>query len=153
MPKASTIGRLRITLERVGHLDVVFTQINDQLSQSNGILQERRFAIVDARLVEAAQSGLRKPDPEAGWHVRGNTNGKRQAKWGYQEFVNCDEDGFIFATALTPDNKHEINSLTGLNDGSDPALYADRTYSSQNFDGGWQNGASMTRFSAKVIET
>ena len=95
------------------------------------ILQEGRVAIVDATLVETAQSGLRKPDPEAGSHVKVNTKGKVQAKWGYQAFVNCDEDGFIFATALTPGNKHEINSLTGLLDGSEAALYADSAYSSQ----------------------
>ncbi|KLN61834.1 hypothetical protein WH96_05970 [Kiloniella spongiae] len=131
VPQASTLGRFRIALEKTGHLDAVLTQINEQLSQSNVILQEGRVAIVDATLVEAAQSGLRKPDPEAGSHVKVNTKGKVQAKWGYQAFVNCDEDGFIFATALTPGNRHEINSLTDLLYGSEAALYADSAYSSQ----------------------
>ena len=54
-----------------------------------------------------------------------------QAKWSFQAFVNNDEDGFIFATTLTPGNKHEINSLTGLLDGSEYMLFADSAYSSR----------------------
>jgi IS5 family transposase len=67
-----------------------------------------------------------------------------QAKWGYQAFVNIDDpsrgfqtnpcraaDGFIFATTMTPGNKHEINSLTKLLDGNEDMLFADSAYSSQ----------------------
>ncbi len=50
---------------------------------------------------------------------------------GFQAFVNIDEDGFIFATAMTPGNEHEINSLTKLLDGSEDMLFADSAYSSQ----------------------
>ena len=70
-------------------------------------------------------------DPEAGSHVKVNAKGKMQAKWGYQAFVNIDEDGFIFATACTPGNEHEINSLAGLLDPTEDMLFADSAYSSQ----------------------
>ena len=66
----------------------------------------------------------------AGAHVKVNTKGKMQAKWGYQAFSNCDENGFISATALTPGNEHDINSLTKLLDGSEDMLFADSAYSS-----------------------
>ena len=131
VPQASTIGRFRVVLERSGQLGAVLNEINGQLLQANVILQEGRVAIVDATAIEAAQSGIRKGDPDAGSHVKVNAKGKMQAKWGFQAFVNIDEDGFIFATALTPGNKHEINSLTGLLDGSEDILFADSAYSSR----------------------
>ena len=131
VPQASTIGRFRVALERSGQLGAVLNEINGQLLQANVILKEGRVAIVDATAIEAAQSGIRKGDPDAGSHVKVNAKGKMQAKWGFQAFVNIDEDGFIFATALTPGNKHEINSLTGLLDGSEDMLFADSAYSSQ----------------------
>ena len=131
VPQASTIGRFRVALERSGQLEAVLNEINGQLLQANVILQEGRVAIVDATVIEAAQSGIRKGDPEAGSHVKVNAKGKMQAKWGFQAFVNIDEDGFIFATTMTPGNEHEINSLTKLLDGSEDMLFADSAYSSQ----------------------
>lgn len=131
VPQASTIGRFRMSLEKSGRLEAVLTKVNAQLSAQNLILQEGRVAIVDATVIEAAQSGIRTGDPEAGSHVKVNAKGKMQAKWGFQAFVNIDEDGFIFATAMTPGNEHEINSLTKLLDGSEEMLFADSAYSSQ----------------------
>ena len=138
VPQASTIGRFRVALERSGQLGAVLNEINGQLLQANVILQEGRVAIVDATVIEAAQSGIRKGDPDAGSHVKVNAKGKMQAKWGFQAFVNIDEDGFIFATALTPGNKHEINSLTGLLEGSEDMLFADSAYSSRKIRN-WMN--------------
>lgn len=138
VPQASTIGRFRVALERSGQLGVVLNEINGQLLQANVVLQEGRVAIVDATVIEAAQSGIRKGDPDAGSHVKVNAKGKMQAKWGFQAFVNIDEDGFIFATALTPGNKHEINSLTGLLDESEDMLFADSAYSSRKVRN-WMN--------------
>lgn len=84
VPQASTIGRFRISLEKSGRLEAVLTEINAQLCAQNVILQEGRVAIVDETVVEAAQSGIRKGDPEAGSHVKVNPKGKMQAKWGYR---------------------------------------------------------------------
>ena len=102
------------------------------------ILQEGRVAIVDATVIEAAQSGIRKGNPDAGSHIKVNAKDKMQAKWGFQAFVNIDEDGFIFATALTPGNKYEINLLTSLLDGSEDMLFADSAYSSRKIRN-WMN--------------
>mgnify|MGYP002636037953 FL=1 len=88
VPQASTIGRFRVALERSGQLGAVLNEINGQLLQANVILQEGRVAIVDATVIEAAQSGIRKGDPDAGSHVKVNAKGKVQAKWGFQAFVN-----------------------------------------------------------------
>ena len=57
---------------------------------------------------------------------------------GFQAFVNIDEDGFIFATVMTPGNEHEIKPLTRLLDGSEDMLFADSAYSSQKF-GEWMD--------------
>ena len=93
---------------------------------------------MDVTVIETAKSGIRKGNPDAGSHVKVNAKGKMQAKWGFQTFVNIDEDGFIFATALTPCNKHEINLLTGLLDGSGDMLFADSAYSSREIRN-WMN--------------
>mgnify|MGYP006427481897 FL=1 len=52
-----------------------------------------------------------------------------QAKWGGQAIPNIDEDGFIFATAMTTSNEHESKSLARLLDGSENMLFADSAYS------------------------
>ena len=66
MPQARTIGRFRFSLERSGQLGAVLNEINGQLLQANVILQEGRVAIVDATVSEAAQSSVRKGDPDVG---------------------------------------------------------------------------------------
>ena len=130
VPQASTLGRFRIALERAGRMEAVLSEINRQLTQSNVILEEGRVAIVDATIVEAAQSGIKTADPEAGSHVKTSAKGKKTATWGYNAFVNCDEDQFIMATAVTPGNWHESRSLHDLIDGSEAMLMADSAYSS-----------------------
>ena len=100
VPQTSTIGRFRIALEKAGQMDAVLTEINALLARANVILEEGRVAIVDATIIEAAQSGIKTADPEAGSHVKVNSKGKKTAKWGYNAFVNCDEDQFILATTV-----------------------------------------------------
>lgn len=131
VPQASTIGRFRIALEQSGRMEAVLTEINAQLARANVILEEGRVAIVDATIVEAAQSGIKHADPEAGSHVKVNAKGHSSAKWGYNAFVNCDEDQFIMATTISPGNRHESQSLHDLIDGSEAMLFADSAYSSQ----------------------
>jgi len=41
-----------------------------------------RIAIVDATVIEASQTRVRKRDPDAGSHIKVNAKGKMQAKWG-----------------------------------------------------------------------
>ena len=131
VPQASSLGRFRIALEQAGRMEAVLTEINAQLTRADVILEEGRVAIVDATIVEAAQSGINHSDPEAGSHVKVNAKGQKQAKWGYNAFLNCDEDQFIMATAVTPGNWHESRSLHDLIDGSEAMLFADSAYSSR----------------------
>ena len=53
------------------------------------------MAIVDATVVEAARGRISTTDAEAGLSVKVNVEGKMRATWGYQAFVNADEDNFI----------------------------------------------------------
>ncbi len=80
----------------------------------------------DATVVEAAQSGYDRRDPEAGSAVKG----RRRAVWGWQGFVNADEDGFVRRVAVSPGNRAEVDSLEDLVVGDEAALYADGAYSS-----------------------
>ena len=53
---------------------------------------------------------------------------KMQAVWGWQAFVNADEDGFIRRVAITSGNHAEVNSLADLVVGDETGLYADAAY-------------------------
>ena len=110
-----------------------------QLAVKNVIMTEGRVAIIDATVVEAAQTGRGKlkegetdsRDPEAGAHVKINARGRKVGTWGYQYQVNADEDGFIHDQVVTPGNAHEIRSWAGLMCGGETQLYADCAYSAQ----------------------
>ena len=69
-------------MDKLGRLEAVLGEINSQLSGRNVVLQEGRIAIVDATVIEASQTRVRKRDPEAGSHIKVNAKGKMQAKWG-----------------------------------------------------------------------
>jgi IS5 family transposase len=125
-PDDTTIGRFRNRLgDRIGPL---LDEVKRALEAAHVILAEGRIAIVDATVVEAAQSRISTADPEAGSRVKVNAKGKVQAVWGYQGFVNIDEDGFIHAVDVTPGNQAEVDSLEGLMTGGEVALYADAAY-------------------------
>jgi len=126
VPDDSTLGRFRARLG--DRLEAVLDEIMAQLEAADVVLAEGRIAIVDATVVEAAQSRLKTRDPEAGSRVKVNVKGKMQAVWGFQAFVNADEDGFIRRVAVTPGNHAEVNSLAGLVVGDEAELYADAAY-------------------------
>jgi IS5 family transposase len=128
-PQASTLGRFRMALEREGRLQTLLEEINAGLAGAGVVLEEGRVAIVDATVVEAARSRRSTADPEAGSRVKLDGQGRRRAVWGWQAFVNSDEDGFIHATALSPGNRHEIRSLPRVITGGESQLYADAAYS------------------------
>ena len=91
---------------------------------------EEEYIITTLSVTEERANLYKLIGDTSGSHVKVNAKGKMQAKLGFQAFVNIDEGGFIFATALTPGNKHEINSLTGLLDWSEDMLFAASAYSS-----------------------
>lgn len=126
VPEASTLGRFRARLG--DRLDDILKEIVAMLEETRVILAEGRVAIVDATVVEAAQSGLRSSDPEAGSSVKVTVKGRRQAVWGWQAFVNADEDGFVRRVSVSPGNRAEVDSLFDLVVGDETALYADSAY-------------------------
>jgi IS5 family transposase len=126
VPEASTIGRFRGQLG--DRLDAVLAEIVAMLEDAGVILAEGRIAIVDATVVEAARSNLKTNDPEAGSAVKVTVKGRLQAVWGWQAFVNADEDGFVRRTAVSPGNRAEVDSLGTLVVGDETALYADSAY-------------------------
>jgi transposase, IS5 family len=125
-PDDTTLGRFR---NRLGdRMTPLLEEVTRALSEAHVILAEGRVAIVDATVVEAAQSRISTADPEAGSRVKVNVKGKMQAVWGWQGFVNVDEDGFIHGVEVTPGNRAEVDSLEGLMTGGEVALYADAAY-------------------------
>lgn len=129
VPDDTTLGRYRKSLG--DRLPALLDAVVAMLEQERVILAEGRIAVVDATVVEAAQSGIRTGDPEAGSSVKVSVKGRRQAVWGWQGFVNADEDGFIRRVAVSPGNEAEVESLFGgLVVGDESALYADKAYSS-----------------------
>jgi len=129
-PDDTTIGRFRGQLggQLGDRMEPLLAEVRRALEEAHVILAEGRIAIVDATVVEAAQSRISTADPEAGSRVKINVKGKMQAVWGYQAFVNVDEDGFIHAAAVTPGNRAEVDSLEDLMTGGEGALYADAAY-------------------------
>lgn len=128
VPEASTLGRFRARLG--DRLEAVLADIVAMLEEARVVLAEGRVAIVDATVVEAAQSGYDRRDPEAGSAVKLTVKGRRRAVWGWQAFVNADEDGFVRRVAVSPGNRAEVDSLEDLVVGDEAALYADGAYSS-----------------------
>lgn len=126
VPDDSTLGRFRTKMG--GRLEAVLAEVVAMLEDARVVLAEGRIAIVDATVVEAAQSGVRHGDPEAGSRVKVNVKGRKQAVWGWQAFVNADEDGFIRRVAVSPGNRAEVDSLEALVAGDEAALYADAAY-------------------------
>lgn len=126
VPDDTTLGRFRARLG--DRLDAVLAEVVTMLEEARVVLAEGRVAIVDATVVEAARSGLRHADPEAGSRVKLNVKGKMQAVWGWQGFVNADEDGFIRRAAVSAGNRAEVDSLEDVVVGDEAALYADSAY-------------------------
>ncbi|WP_422026765.1 IS5 family transposase [Roseovarius sp.] len=128
VPEASTLGRFRARLG--DRLEAVLAEVVAMLEEARVVLAEGRIAIIDATVVEAAQSGYDRRDPEAGSAVKLTVKGRRRAVWGWQAFVNADEDGFVRRVAVSPGNRAEVDSLEDLVVGDEAALYADGAYSS-----------------------
>lgn len=126
VPDDTTLGRFRPRLEE--RLDAVLAEVVAMLEEARVVLVEGRVAIVDATVVEAAQSGLHHTDPKAGSRVKFNVKGKMQAVWGWQGFVNADEDGFIQRAAVSAGNSAEVDSLEDVVVGDEAALFADSAY-------------------------
>lgn len=126
VPDAVTLGRFRTSLD--GRMAEILGQVNRALAERRLILTEGQIAIVDASIIEAAQSGLKTGDPEAGSAVKHDSKGRMRAVWGWKGFVNVDEDNFVHKVDFTPGNASEVRRLDRLLLGSEERLYADAAY-------------------------
>ena len=126
VPDDSTLSRFRSQMG--DRLEACLAEVVAMLEERRVILAEGRVAIVDATVMEAAQSGVTHADPEAGSWVKVDAKGRKRAVWGYQAFVNADEDGFVRRIAVSPGNRAEVDSLEALVVGDEAALYADAAY-------------------------
>jgi len=69
-------------------------------------------------------------DPEAGWHVKNDSRGRKKSIYGYCVHTGVDEDGFIHRQSVTPGNVHDSQQRDTLLLGDETALFADAAYSS-----------------------
>lgn len=72
---------------------------------------------IDATDLKAWSNGskTKKSDPDAGWVVKGDTNGKRKFVWGYKMHLMVDTTYEIPITAnITKGNMHDIRQATPL---------------------------------------
>jgi IS5 family transposase len=121
-----TLGRFRAALD--GRMKALLALVNRALAERNLILTEGQIAIVDASVVEASQSRLKKGDPEAGSAVKYDVKGRVRAVWGWKGFVNVDEENFVQALDFAPGNVAEVRHLNQLMLGTEARLYADAAY-------------------------
>jgi IS5 family transposase len=126
VPDAVTLGRFRAALD--GRMEALLALVNRARAERKLILTDGQIAIVDASVVEAAQSGLRTGDPEAGPAVRKDAKGRMRAVRGWKGFVNVNEDTFVHKVDFTPGNAAEVRRLPGLMLGTEARLYADAAY-------------------------
>lgn len=94
--------------------------------------------IVDASVIEANQcrpnkrkDGSTTQDPDAEWHVKAGSDGKRKSTYGYKAHLSVDEDGFIQRSDYSKGNLHDSHCFTGLLSGKESAVYADSAYRSE----------------------
>jgi len=138
VPEASTIGRFRTQLVEHDLWDRLLAEVNSQLEAQNIIMTQGRINIIDATPVEASRSGpgngtdgQPKKDPEAGWHVKNDSRGRKKSTYGFSVHTGVDEDGFIHRQSVTPGHVHDSQERDSLLLGDESALYADAAYSSE----------------------
>lgn len=142
VPSPRTLGRFLDELVSFELWELLLGEVNRQLEEQQIIMTEGRINIVDATPIEALRSqpgkskskanpGQDTRDPDADYHVKANSRGKKTSIYGYSLHVGCDEDGFIHRQSMTPGNAHDSTQLDTLLLGDEAALYADPAYSSQ----------------------
>ena len=138
VPEASTLGRFRSKLVEHDLWDRLLGEINRQLEAKNIIMSKGRINIIDATPIEAARSGngngkdgTPKRDPDASWHVKNDSRGRKKSTYGFSVHTGVDEDGFIHRQSVTPGHVHDSQQRDELLLGDETALYADSAYSSK----------------------
>lgn len=132
VPEASTIGWFRTRLVEHNLWDRLLAEAQ------NIIMTQGRINIINATPIEASRSGPGnsvkgepKKDPDAGWHAKNDSRGRKKSIYGFSVHTGVDEDGFIHRQTVTPGNVHDSQERNTLLLGDESALYADVAYSSE----------------------
>lgn len=138
VPEASTLGRFRTQLVEHDLWDRLLAEVNNQLEAQNIIMTQGRINIIDATPIEASRSGpgngadgAPKKDPDADWHVKNDSRGRKKSTYGFSVHTGVDEDGFIHRQSVTPGHVHDSQERDTLLLGDESALYTDAAYSSK----------------------
>ena len=105
------------------------------------IIKNGDISIVDASIIKAQRNrpnkgvdGENTQDPEASYHVKAGSDGKKRTTYGFKAHINVDEDGFIKAHELTTGSVHDSQCFTELLSGDESEVYADSAYASKATD-------------------
>ena len=141
VPDHSTFWRFRQTLEKLALMEVLLSEINQQLSEQGLYIKMGEVSIIDASVIEANRSRPNKgkgggstQDSEADWNVKNGSDGKRKSTYGFKAHVCVDEDGFIKAMDYSKGSSHDSNHFIGLLTGDESAAYADSAYQSEKHE-------------------
>ena len=92
VPDASTLGRFRTQPVEHDLWEKLLGDINRQFEAKNIIITQGRINIIDATPIEAAQSeGQAKKDPEAGWHIKQGSRGRKKSTYGFSVHTTVDD--------------------------------------------------------------
>jgi IS5 family transposase len=136
VPDHSSIWRFRqLSIQgpyvRAGEISII--------DKVNGVARESTLG--HASVIQAQRNrpnkgkeGNNTPDPKASWNVKQGSDGKRKSTYGFKDYANVDEDGFIKVTAFTAGNVHDSNHFTDLLSGKETEVDADSAYKSKKHD-------------------
>jgi len=77
------------------------------------------------------QYNKRRRDPDAGWHVKNDSRGRRKSTYDFSVHTGVDEDSFIHRQSVTPGHVHDSQERDTLLLSDESALYRDAAYSSE----------------------
>lgn len=138
VPDHSTLWRFKQQLRKQNLIDVLFDEINQQLTEKGILIKLGSVSIIDASVIEAKQcrpkknkAGKETQDPDASWNVKTASNGKKTSTYGYKVHANVDEDGLVKKTTFSTGSTHDSKCFIELLEGDESSVYADSAYPSK----------------------
>ena len=145
VPDHSNIWRFRDQLMRKELLEVLLSQVNDDLAKQGILVLQGSINVVDATIAEAnqckkkkGQSGENTQDPESSYNVKKTSEGKIKTTYGFKIHINTDEAGLIKKMSDTSGHVYdskELEKLLEFKDGKSVGkVYADSAYANRKND-------------------